>query len=46
MLSEVPYLQYFNGVFKFVERKLIIRIVSPTEGDSTFVIDFMFPRLI
>ena len=34
-----------NTIFKFVEAKLMIRILSASEGNNNFVIDFVFPRL-
>ena len=35
----------FNAIFTFVERKLIIRIVSSSESKNIFVIAFVFPLL-
>ena len=45
MLFEVSFCIVFNATFKFVERKLMIRIVSSSEGNDIFVIFFMFSRL-
>ena len=47
MHFEVLYLKFsiFNEIFKFVEGKLMIRILSSIEGNSIFVITFVFPRL-